>query len=141
MRREIRIRTVARESLEEITAQVQQVVQSLGVDVGLCHLFVPHTTAGIIINENADPSVCRDILEVLGRLVPRDGRYHHLEGNADAHIKAALVGNTVWIPVDRGGLALGRWQGIFLAEFDGPRERRVIITVLPVGEKGDGSSA
>jgi secondary thiamine-phosphate synthase enzyme len=131
MRAHIKVQTRGRESLEDITSEVREVVRRSGLVQGLCYLFVPHTTAGIIINENADPSVCQDILERLAALVPRNGRYHHLEGNADAHIKSSLVGQGAWVPVEGADLALGRWQGIFLAEFDGPRERTVIVTLIP----------
>ena len=124
----IHIISRAHERLEDITHQVTQAVGRLKVDEGLCHLYVPHTTAGIVVNENADPDVGRDILERLDALVPRNGRYHHAEGNAHAHIKASLVGQSVTIPIEGGKLALGRWQGIYLAEFDGPRERTVIVT-------------
>ena len=124
----IHIISRAQERLEDITQQVNHAVGRLKVDEGLCHLYVPHTTAGIIVNENADPAVGRDILERLEALVPRGGRYHHTEGNAHAHIKASLVGQSVTIPIEAGKLALGRWRGIFLAEFDGPRERTVIVT-------------
>jgi len=97
---------------------------------GVCHVFAPHTTAGIIVNENADPDVCRDFIARFEELVPSKGSYHHAEGNAHAHIKATLVGQSAAIPIDNGRLALGRWQGIFLAEFDGPRERTVVVTVV-----------
>lgn len=97
---------------------------------GVCHVFAPHTTAGIIVNENADPDVCRDMIERLDELVPPNGSYHHTEGNAHAHIKATLVGQSAAVPVENGRLALGRWQGIFLAEFDGPRERTIVVSVV-----------
>ncbi len=131
MRAQLKVRTHQRECLEDITGQVREAVRRSGVQEGLCHLYVPHTTAGIVINENADPDVPRDILERLEALVPRDVHYRHFEGNADAHIKATLVGQWALVPVAAGDLALGRWQGIFLAEFDGPRERTVTVTVLP----------
>ena len=95
---------------------------------GAVIVFVPHTTAGVTINEGADPSVVRDILESLRRLVPRDAGYRHGEGNSDAHIKASLVGSSVTVPLEHGRLRLGTWQSIYLAEFDGPRTRRVWIT-------------
>ncbi len=136
MRAHIQVRTRARESLEDITSQVREVVRKSGISRGLCHLFVPHTTAGVLINENADPAVCQDILERLSALVPRDQGYHHLEGNADAHIKSSLVGQGAWVPVEGADLALGRWQGIFLAEFDGPRERTVVVSIVPLAGGG-----
>jgi secondary thiamine-phosphate synthase enzyme len=100
---------------------------------GVVSVFVPHTTAGVTINEGADPSVARDIVEGLARLVPRDAGYRHAEGNSDAHIKTSLIGNQVTVPVERGRLRLGTWQSIYLAEFDGPRTRTVWIVPLPGG--------
>ncbi len=125
----IHVITRGQERLENVTVHVQRAVRRLNIDEGLCHLFVPHTTAGIVVNESADPDVTRDILERLEALAPRSGRYHHAEGNAHAHIKAALVGQSVTIPIEGGKLGLGRYQGIFLAEFDGPRERTVVVNV------------
>ena len=131
----IRISTRTEECLEDITHRVNVIVRRRKIDEGLCHLYVPHTTAGVLVNENADPDVGRDILERLEALVPRDGRYHHAEGNAHAHIKASLVGQSVAIPIEGGKLALGRWQGIYLAEFDGPRDRTVIVSVTGTAAK------
>jgi secondary thiamine-phosphate synthase enzyme len=107
------------------------VVGESGVQNGLCHIFVPHTTAGVTINENWDPSVRVDILSVLDDLVPASGRYRHAEGNAPAHIKASLMGSSQTVLVEGGRLVFGSWQGIFLTEFDGPRRRRVLVKVLP----------
>jgi secondary thiamine-phosphate synthase enzyme len=126
----ISVFTRSREALEEITHRVSEAVRRSGVDDGMCYLFVPHTTAGVVINENADPSVARDILSQFEAMVPGKGRYQHLEGNSPAHIKASMVGTSVAVPVQKGRLALGRWQGIFLAEFDGPRERDVVVQVM-----------
>ncbi len=126
----IHVITRDRERLEDITHRVKEIVRRLKLEEGLCHLYVPHTTAGIIVNENADPSVAVDILERLEALVPRGGRYRHAEGNAPAHIKASLVGQSATIPIERGQLALGQWQGVYLAEFDGPRERTVVVSVV-----------
>ncbi|HKZ51154.1 MAG TPA: secondary thiamine-phosphate synthase enzyme YjbQ [Dehalococcoidia bacterium] len=128
----ITVVTRSRERLEDVTHLVSEAIRRSGVIDGLCHLFVPHTTAGILVNENDDPAVLRDILERLEALVPQDKRYHHLEGNAHAHIKASVVGNALTLPVMDGRLALGRWQAVFMAEFDGPRDRTLIITVVPV---------
>ena len=114
----------------DITEQVQRVVAQSSVSSGLCHVYVAHTTAGIFINENADPDVMHDLLTTLDRLVPWDNDYRHAEGNAAAHIKAILVGTAQTVPVDEGHLALGRWQGIYFAEFDGPRRRHVHVTLL-----------
>ncbi len=115
----------------EITDRVASLVRDSGISQGLCQLYVPHTTAGILINENADPAVLHDLLTALDRLVPwEDDSYSHAEGNAAAHIKSALVGIAQSVPVRDGALALGRWQGIFLAEFDGPRQREIRVTIL-----------
>lgn len=127
----ISVFTRSREALEEITHRVNDVVRRSGVEEGVCYVYLPHTTAGIIINENADPSVAQDILERLEALAPSRGSYHHTEGNAPAHIKSSLTGLSVTVPVDKGRLALGRWQGVFLCEFDGPRDRTVVVQVLP----------
>ena len=135
----ISVFTRSREALEEITHRVSEAVRRSGVDDGMCYLFVPHTTAGVVINENADPSVARDILSQFESMVPSKGRYQHMEGNAPAHIKATMVGTTTAVPVQKGRLALGRWQGIFLAEFDGPRERDVVVQVIgaPAAKRDD----
>jgi secondary thiamine-phosphate synthase enzyme len=127
----ISVFTRSKEGLEEITRRVNDVIHRSGVEEGVCYLYLPHTTAGIIINENADPSVARDILDRLEALVPSKGNYHHLEGNAPAHIKSTLTGLSLAVPIEKGRLALGRWQGVFLCEFDGPRDRTVLMQVLP----------
>jgi len=126
----IRLRTRSAQCLEDVTQQVNEAVRASGVKEGVCHLFVPHTTAGLVINENADPDVGRDLLEKLEALVPSDAPYHHYEGNAHAHIKSSLVGQSAAAPVAAGRLALGRWQAVFFAEFDGPRERELLVTVV-----------
>lgn len=114
----------------DITTRVEQLVTESGIMDGVCTVFVAHTTAGVFINENADPDVLHDVLATLDRLVPWDGNYRHAEGNAAAHIKATLVGTSQSIPVRGGRLELGRWQGIFVADFDGPRDRQVRVTVV-----------
>jgi secondary thiamine-phosphate synthase enzyme len=114
----------------DITERVQRVVRESGVETGLCQVYVPHTTAGVFINENADPDALRDILNTLEALVPWENDYRHAEGNAAAHIKASLVGTSQTVPVRHGRLMLGRWQGIYFADFDGPRERHFQVTVL-----------
>lgn len=114
----------------DITAEVQSVVSESGISDGVCHVFVPHTTAGITINENADPDVPRDILSTLNKLVPQSAGYQHTEGNADSHVKASLMGSSVTVFIDKGRLALGTWQGIFFCEFDGPRHRRVMVQIM-----------
>lgn len=126
---ELSISTPAREVLVDITSQVESAVREAAGSSfrGLAHVYVPHTTAGVTINEGADPSVARDIVEALARLVPHQASYRHREGNADAHIKTCLVGSHQAIPVENGRLKLGTWQSLYLAEFDGPRRRRVWI--------------
>ena len=126
----ISVFTRGKEVLEEITQRINDVVRRSGVQEGVCYLYLPHTTAGIIINENADPSVGRDILDRLDTLVPARSSYHHLEGNAPAHIKSTLTGLSLMVPIDNGRLALGRWQGVFLCEFDGPRDRTILVQVV-----------
>ena len=125
----VRVKTGARTQLKDITREVARVVEQSGVTSGTCYLYVPHTTAGVAINEAADPDVATDIAAALDRLVPRDAAYKHFEGNADSHIKATLVGASEIVPVEGGKLALGRWQGIFFCEFDGPRDRTIQVTV------------
>jgi secondary thiamine-phosphate synthase enzyme len=124
------VRSKTRADAIEITDRVEQVVRESGVQTGLCQIYVPHTTAGVFINENADPDALSDLLHTLEALVPWEDGYRHAEGNAAAHIKATLVGTSQAVPVRNGRLALGRWQGIFFADFDGPRERHFQVTVL-----------
>lgn len=128
--REIEVKTKTRNELVDITAQVEEAVEESGITEGICVIVVPHTTAAVTINENADPSVKTDIIAKLDELVPAGGKYHHREGNADAHIKAALVGTSECLVVRGGQLALGTWQGVFFCEFDGPRTRQVWVRVL-----------
>ena len=126
----VTVRSSKHEELIDVTELVERVVSQSGVVSGLCHVYVPHTTAGVLVNENADPDILSDFLTTLERLVPWDNGYRHAEGNAAAHIKSTLVGTSQTVPVRGGRLALGRWQGIYFAEFDGPRERRLEVTVL-----------
>lgn len=126
----LEVRTGRKTEFVDLTARIAQVVTQSGVSEGLCHVFVPHTTAGVTINENADPSVVADILMVLNKLISDQEPYRHLEGNSPAHIKASLVGPQLMVPVSGGRLLLGTWQGIFFCEFDGPRQRRVHIKVM-----------
>jgi secondary thiamine-phosphate synthase enzyme len=126
----ISITSKSRTELIDITDQVHEVVKKSGLKDGICHLFVPHTTAGITINEGADPSVKRDILTCLNRLVPLDGDYRHSEGNSAAHIKTTMVGTSTVCLIEDSQLVLGTWQSIFFCEFDGPRTRRVYIATL-----------
>jgi len=132
MMEKLQIRTTSHECLVEISAQVQEVVSKSRVADGICYLFVPHTTAGLAINENADPTVRSDIVKTLARLVPWKWDYDHSEGNAAAHIKASLFGQSHSVFVAGGQLQLGTWQGIYFAEFDGPRSRQVWIKVVSV---------
>jgi secondary thiamine-phosphate synthase enzyme len=125
------VRTGGQTAMETITSEVQRVVRESGVQSGVCHVFVPHTTAGITINEDADPTVKRDILYELNKVIPFQDGYQHAEGNAAAHIKTTLVGPSLTIFVENGRLVLGTWQGIFFCEFDGPRQRRVLVKVVP----------
>jgi len=123
------VKTGSKTELADITDRIQQVVAKSGVKEGLCQVFVPHTTAGVTINENADPSVKADILMVLNKLISDRESYRHAEGNSPAHIKASLVGPQLTVIVSQGRLLLGTWQGIFFCEFDGPRSRRVHVKV------------
>lgn len=124
---QINIQTHQRTEFIDITRQVQAAAQTLGVREGVVTVFVPHTTAGITINENADPDVMRDVAGALERLVPWSGDYHHGEGNAAAHVKASLMGSSIRVLVEGGRLQLGTWQGIYFCEFDGPRNRSVWV--------------
>ena len=125
----LEVRTGGKTELLDLTARIQEVVTESGVTEGLYRVFVPHTTAGITINENADPSVKADILMVLNKIISDREPYRHLEGNSPAHIKASLMGPQLTVIVSRGRLLLGTWQGIFFCEFDGPRHRRVYVKV------------
>lgn len=125
----LNVKTTARSDMVDITGSVQRELDRTGIKEGLCTVYIPHTTAGITINEGADPAVCQDILGKLNQLVPRDPGYRHMEGNADSHVKASLTGSSVTVLVEDGGLMLGTWQKIFFCEFDGPRSRRVYVKV------------
>ncbi len=124
------INTKKRTEFVDITDIVKKKVKEVQIEDGICFIYVPHTTAGITINENYDPSVKEDIESTLSRLVPKDGGYTHLEGNADAHIKASIIGTSVSLIIENGDLLLGRWQGIFFCEFDGPRRRKIFIKII-----------
>jgi secondary thiamine-phosphate synthase enzyme len=126
----IEIESSKRIELVDITNQINSVVQKSGVGEGICYLHVPHTTAAVTINENADPDVSHDILEMSGKLIPRDDDYAHLEGNSDAHIKSSMFGTTLSLIIDDGKLVLGRWQCVYFCEFDGPRTRSVYIKTV-----------
>ena len=126
----LEVSTTRRTQLLEITTLIAKAIADLRISSGVCHLYVPHTTAGITVNENADPDVARDIEVTLDRLVPRNAGYAHAEGNADSHVKSVLVGVSTSIPIENGRLALGTWQGIFFCEFDGPRRRQVRLRIV-----------
>ncbi len=127
------VKTATRAEFIDITGSVQSVVAGSGVERGICVVHVPHTTAGVTINENADPAVKADILDWLEKAVPRRGGYRHTEGNSDAHIKASLMGPSLSLLVEKGRLVLGIWQSIYLCEFDGARSRQVHVQVTPAG--------
>jgi len=124
------VRTGSRIEMVDITGKVQELVQASGIEEGVCYLFVAHTTAGLTINENADPSVQSDILMVLNKVISDREPYRHGEGNSPAHIKASLMGPNLTVLVNHGSLLLGTWQGVYLCEFDGPRTRKVHIKIM-----------
>jgi secondary thiamine-phosphate synthase enzyme len=125
----ITVKTESAQQLVDITGTLRQVIRDSGISRGVCRVFVPHTTAAVTINENTDPAVQQDILNILESLIPAKGRYLHGEGNAHAHIKASIVGSSVSVFVEAGQLVLGTWQAVFLCEFDGPRTRSVLVRV------------
>jgi secondary thiamine-phosphate synthase enzyme len=124
------VKTRAQTELVDITAEVGRLVAKSGVQQGLCLVYVPHTTAGVTINESADPSVRADLLMVLNQMVPWQADYRHREGNSPAHVKSSLVGASQTVAIENGALVLGTWQGIFFCEFDGPRQRSVHLRIL-----------
>jgi secondary thiamine-phosphate synthase enzyme len=124
------VKTSKQTEFIDITRSVQEAVKKTGMEEGICFIFIPHTTAAVTINENADPSVSQDIIMELNKVVPFQDRYQHLEGNSPAHIKASLIGCSQTVFVESGKLALGTWQGIFFCEFDGPRNRKVYVKVV-----------
>ena len=126
----IDVRTNSQTQFIDITQEIQQAVNKSGVKSGICQIFIPHTTAGVTINENADPSVTRDILMELNKVIPFSDGYHHQEGNSAAHIKSSLVGCSLAVIIDGGQIQLGTWQGIYFCEFDGPRSRRVWLKII-----------
>jgi secondary thiamine-phosphate synthase enzyme len=130
MIRYLNVKSRSRNEFVDITKRVEELLGESGINSGICYIYVPHTTAGVTVNEGADPSVQKDILGTLSKLVPHEGGYRHMEGNADAHIKASLVGASEHILIDEGQLALGTWQSIFFCEFDGPRHRRVALRFI-----------
>lgn len=127
----IRVRTDRRTQYVDVTNEVQSVVEQSGVKHGVCYVYVPHTTAAVTINEHADPDVASDVEGVMDRLIPNRGPYRHTEGNSDSHAKTIVTGTSQIVFVENGRLVLGRWQGIFFCEYDGPRERTMQIKVVP----------
>jgi secondary thiamine-phosphate synthase enzyme len=124
------IRTTRREELIDVTEVVARAVAATGVSAGVAVVSSPHTTAGILVNENADPDVATDLIAGLAKLAPKSAAWRHVEGNSDAHLKTALVGTSVMVPIEGGRLALGTWQAVYFAEFDGPRSRHLHVSVL-----------
>lgn len=128
---EVSVKTSAHSQFVNLDRRVQEIVTKSGVSEGICVVFVPHTTAGITINENADPDVVRDMTMILDRVVPWEGGYAHAEGNSAAHVKASMMGNSVQVIIHKGRLQFGTWQSIYFCEFDGPRSRMVWVKILP----------
>jgi len=124
------LRTTRREELVDVTHIVAEAVSASGVSSGVVVVSSPHTTAGILVNENADPNVATDLIAGLAKLAPESGGWRHAEGNSDAHLKTALVGTSAMLPIEGGQLSLGTWQAVYFAEFDGPRSRRLVVSVL-----------
>jgi len=124
------IKSASREEFIDITGRIQKIIDNSGIREGLCVVYIPHTTAGITINEDADPDVINDIKNYLDRMVPNAEYFKHLEGNSPAHIKSSIIGHSITVPVSEGRLLLGRWQGIFFCEFDGPRSRQIIVKII-----------
>ena len=130
---EFRVKTPEREVLLEVSNEIRKIVRNSAIVEGVCRIFVPHTTAGITINENADPSVMKDISNYLSKLIPKGGSlgysFRHMEGNSDSHIKCSLTGNSLELLIHEGRLMLGTWQGVIFAEYDGPRNRKVFVQI------------
>ena len=122
--------TDSRVCFKDITSDINRLIKRTSVESGICHIFVPHTTAAVTVNERADPSVMRDVSTALSKLIPFDDDYRHLEGNSAAHIKSSVIGVSEILPVERGKLVLGTWQAVFFCEFDGPRRRDVLLKVI-----------
>ena len=130
MIRQLRVKTNSRTELVDVTQPLQRLVAESGVRSGICYLYVPHTTSAITINENSDPNVGRDILKELNQVIPFDDNYGHSEGNSAAHIKSSIIGVSKTILVEEGRLVLGTWQAVFFCEFDGPRQRSLMVKVV-----------
>ena len=129
--RAVQVETHSRVEFKDITAVIGKFIEETGVQHGTCFVFVPHTTAAVLINENDDPALQKDLDDFLKQLAPRERDYHHSDGNCDAHLKAAVIGNSKALLVENGRLVLGRWQGVFFCEFDGPRRRELRMKVVP----------
>jgi secondary thiamine-phosphate synthase enzyme len=129
MMKKITIKTNSRSEFVKIDKHIQAIINETEIKSGICYIFIPHTTAGVTINENADPNVPRDIISQLSKLVPSEGGYKHIEENADAHIKSSLIGVSQIVLIENGKLLLGTWQSVFFCEFDGPRTREIWIKV------------
>ncbi|HET6459509.1 MAG TPA: secondary thiamine-phosphate synthase enzyme YjbQ [Syntrophales bacterium] len=127
---QLTVRTNTRSEMIDITGRIKALLKESKIKNGICHVFIPHTTAAVTINENADPYVPRDILMELEKIVPQNDHYRHVEGNSAAHIKASIVGTSETVLIENGDLVLGTWQSIFLCEFDGPRTRRVFVRLV-----------
>lgn len=126
----INVKSSKRSEFIDMTARIEKLVEGSNISDGVCHLYVPHTTAAVTINEGADPSVKRDIITSLDKLLPHAGDYQHMEGNSDAHIKATLTGNSDTIFIEKGSLVLGTWQAVYFCEFDGPRTRQLMVKIV-----------
>ena len=126
----VEVQTRSRTEFIDMTSQVRQIVRKHGIRQGMCYLFVPHTTAGITINENADPSVQKDMLTEMNKVIPFQDNYTHYEGNSAAHIKSSLFGNSLFVFIEDGDLVLGTWQGIYFCEFDGARRRKMYVKIV-----------
>ncbi|WP_304944336.1 secondary thiamine-phosphate synthase enzyme YjbQ [Vallitalea guaymasensis] len=126
----IQVKTNKHVEMIDITSKVQNIIESEGVEDGICTVFIPHTTAGVTINENADPDVTRDMLMEMNKIVPLEDGYRHMEGNSAAHIKSSMMGFSETIIIKEGRLLLGTWQGIYFCEFDGPRNRKTMINII-----------
>jgi secondary thiamine-phosphate synthase enzyme len=130
MTKTIHVKTKSRTEFIDITSDVKNIISKSRVSSGVCYVYVPHTTAGVTINEGADPAVARDMLSTLNRLIPRSSEYLHVEGNSDAHIKTSLVGPSQTVIIEGGKLLLGTWQAVFFCEFDGARSRKVMVKIM-----------
>jgi secondary thiamine-phosphate synthase enzyme len=130
MSKALNVKSKSKTEFIDITEDIRALIKESGVQQGVCYIYVPHTTAGVTINEGADPAVKRDLIAALNRLVPFEGDYHHIEGNSAAHIKSTLVGSAQIVLIEEGKLQLGTWQSIYFCEFDGPRHRRVLVKIV-----------